>query len=152
MDAADYVVWRNTLGSTGLRLFSGADGDGDGVVDQDDYSVWAAHFGQKLPAAGAGAQVKPPAEPGAVGVAPASTSIGDSSRQPPALPGVRAAARDPQASSFVVVDARMNTPAKPGAVERSKVARLGESRELARRHDDALWRGWRCERKAAGAR
>jgi hypothetical protein len=42
VDAADYVVWRKTLGSTDdLR----ADGDNDADVDQDDYAVWRANFG-----------------------------------------------------------------------------------------------------------
>jgi hypothetical protein len=52
VDAADYTVWRDTLGQTGLTPFSGADGDGDGTVDPDDYSVWKAHFGQSLLIAG----------------------------------------------------------------------------------------------------
>ena len=30
VDAADYVLWRKTLGTTGVPAFSGADGDGDG--------------------------------------------------------------------------------------------------------------------------
>src|SRR5688572_9519961 len=32
VDAADYVVWRNTLGQTVAQLGRGADGDADGVV------------------------------------------------------------------------------------------------------------------------
>ena len=54
VDAADYVVWRNTLGTTGVPAYSGADGDGDTTIDQDDYGVWRAHFGQTVPAVGAG--------------------------------------------------------------------------------------------------
>jgi hypothetical protein len=42
VDAADYVVWRNTLDSTSVL---DADGDRDGTVDQDDYNVWRAAFG-----------------------------------------------------------------------------------------------------------
>ena len=42
VDAADYTVWRDTMGTPGD---SPADGDGDGQVDQDDYGVWAAAFG-----------------------------------------------------------------------------------------------------------
>jgi hypothetical protein len=46
VDAADYTVWRNTLGSTiDLR----ADGNGNGVIDQGDYGVWTANFGRTLP-------------------------------------------------------------------------------------------------------
>ena len=44
VDAADYVVWRKSLGQTGDGL--AADGNADGVVDNWDHSVWTAHFGQ----------------------------------------------------------------------------------------------------------
>ena len=45
VDAADYSVWRDTLGSTtDLR----ADGNGDGVVNSEDYSFWKSHFGEML--------------------------------------------------------------------------------------------------------
>jgi hypothetical protein len=38
VDAADYTIWRDTLGSTtDLR----ADGNGNGVIDQADFGVWA---------------------------------------------------------------------------------------------------------------
>jgi hypothetical protein len=52
VDAADYVLWRNTLGQTGAGL--PADGDGSGTIDQPDYTLWRSRFG--LPGgAGAGA-------------------------------------------------------------------------------------------------
>jgi hypothetical protein len=42
VNAADYVLWRKTLGSTtDLR----ADGDGNGRVDAADYDFWRARFG-----------------------------------------------------------------------------------------------------------
>ncbi len=44
VNAADYALWRKTLGSTVTR-FAGADGDGSGVIDQADYSRWRANFG-----------------------------------------------------------------------------------------------------------
>jgi hypothetical protein len=44
VDAADYVLWRRSLGQTGNGL--PADGDGDGRVDQDDYGVWRGNFGR----------------------------------------------------------------------------------------------------------
>jgi hypothetical protein len=51
VDAADYTVWRDTLGSTtDLR----ADAGGNGTVDAADYSAWKSNFGQTLPAAGSG--------------------------------------------------------------------------------------------------
>ena len=65
VDAADYVVWRKTSGSTDdLR----ADGDGDADVDQDDYAVWRANFGATTPVPTTGAAAvesrQPPASPG----------------------------------------------------------------------------------------
>jgi hypothetical protein len=53
IDAADYVVWRKTLGST-VPNFTAADGNGNGVVDKGDHAVWRANFGQTLPIVGAG--------------------------------------------------------------------------------------------------
>jgi T5SS/PEP-CTERM-associated repeat protein len=46
VDAADYVVWRKTLGQTGAGL--AADGDGNNLVDSGDYAVWRARFGASL--------------------------------------------------------------------------------------------------------
>ena len=89
VDAADYVVWRKTLGTTGVPAFSGADGDGDTTIDQDDYGVWRAHFGMTVPAPGAGSaagvptlsapaiQIREPAEllPTETTSAPAETDL-----------------------------------------------------------------------------
>jgi hypothetical protein len=44
VDAADYVVWRKTLGQGGSGLT--ADGNGNQEVDAGDYDVWRANFGQ----------------------------------------------------------------------------------------------------------
>ena len=41
VDAADYVVWRNALGSNDPM----ADGNNDGVVDGEDYDLWMSNFG-----------------------------------------------------------------------------------------------------------
>jgi hypothetical protein len=49
VNAADYTVWRDSLGSTTNLT---ADGNGNGVVDAGDYDVWKANFGNH---AGAGA-------------------------------------------------------------------------------------------------
>jgi hypothetical protein len=43
VDAADYVVWRNTLNQMGAAL--PADGTADGKVDNLDYNFWRARFG-----------------------------------------------------------------------------------------------------------
>lgn len=43
VDAADYTVWKDSMGQAGLTLSS--DGDGNQVVDDYDYSVWTTNFG-----------------------------------------------------------------------------------------------------------
>jgi hypothetical protein len=50
VDAADYIVWRKTLGQTGSGL--AADGNGNNQIDPGDYDVWSANFGKT---AGSGA-------------------------------------------------------------------------------------------------
>jgi glucose/arabinose dehydrogenase len=42
VDAADYIFWRDTLGSTSQLA---ADGDRSGTVDAGDYSLWRQNFG-----------------------------------------------------------------------------------------------------------
>jgi hypothetical protein len=44
VDAADYAVWRDSLGAH-VTAYSGADGNGNGIVDQADYLVWKNNFG-----------------------------------------------------------------------------------------------------------
>ncbi|HEY3392958.1 MAG TPA: hypothetical protein VGK58_09640, partial [Lacipirellulaceae bacterium] len=43
VDAADYVVWRNTVRQSGFGL--PADGDRNQLVDDADYGFWKARFG-----------------------------------------------------------------------------------------------------------
>ena len=52
VDAADYTVWRASLGST---VSLAADGDGDGMIDSGDFDVWKANHGNH---AGSGASAK----------------------------------------------------------------------------------------------
>jgi hypothetical protein len=42
VNAADYTVWRDSLGSTTQLA---ADGSGNGVIDQADYTFWVARYG-----------------------------------------------------------------------------------------------------------
>ncbi len=62
VDAADYIVWRNSLGASGSGL--AADGDGDNMVTQLDYDIWKANFGTTAGGAGgAAASVHPSPAP-----------------------------------------------------------------------------------------
>jgi hypothetical protein len=51
VDAADYTVWRNSLG-TSVAAGTGADGNGDGTVDGLDYALWRRSFGMDVVVAG----------------------------------------------------------------------------------------------------
>jgi GH35 family endo-1,4-beta-xylanase len=64
VDAADYTVWRDSIGSTtDLR----ADGDGNGAIGAGDYDAWVAMFGNVYSSgAGAGTAVAVPEPTGAV--------------------------------------------------------------------------------------
>jgi len=60
VDAADYSIWRDTMGTSGSNL--AADGNGDGTVNNDDFTIWKNHFGQSLsPGSGSAAAVPEPA-------------------------------------------------------------------------------------------
>jgi hypothetical protein len=52
VDAADFVVWRKTIGAN-VTQYAGADGTGDGQIDGADYEVWRGNFGATSSAAGA---------------------------------------------------------------------------------------------------
>jgi glucose/arabinose dehydrogenase len=61
VDAADYTIWRDTLGQH-VTAHSGADGDGSGVIDDGDYTVWTTNFGTSVhatPPGGASAVPEP---------------------------------------------------------------------------------------------
>jgi type 1 glutamine amidotransferase len=56
VDAADYTLWRNTLGETGFGL--AADADFDEQIGRSDYELWRNHFGEVVgTAAGAAGQL-----------------------------------------------------------------------------------------------
>jgi hypothetical protein len=62
VDAADYTIWRNTLGQLDGNVTENgpslvANADRDGSVDATDYEAWKFHFGESLPLpAGAGSR------------------------------------------------------------------------------------------------
>jgi hypothetical protein len=59
VDAADYTVWRNTLGQEVAMDGDGADGDADGIVDDGDYDFWKERFGDVIPPGGGSASSVP---------------------------------------------------------------------------------------------
>jgi lysozyme len=54
IDAADYTLWRNTMGQNVLPG-RGADGNLNGVIDAGDFEVWRANFGKLVPNVPSGA-------------------------------------------------------------------------------------------------
>jgi len=64
VNAADYTVWRNTLGETNVLL---ADGNNNGVVDYADYGVWKINFGATGSAQASATDAAVP-EPSSVGL------------------------------------------------------------------------------------
>jgi Dockerin type I domain len=48
VDAADYVVWRNTLNQPAVPQGSGADGNANGTIDAGDYDFWRSKFGNAV--------------------------------------------------------------------------------------------------------
>lgn len=63
VDAADYSVWRDKLGST---LDPRADGDTNGIVNLLDYNIWKANFGASAGAGAVSAAAIAPESPTAV--------------------------------------------------------------------------------------
>jgi roadblock/LC7 domain-containing protein len=62
VDAADYTIWRDTLGSTSdLRANGDTTGASVGKIDQADYTFWKNRFGQS--GSGAGAAIAVPELP-----------------------------------------------------------------------------------------
>jgi formylglycine-generating enzyme required for sulfatase activity len=60
VDAADYTIWRNSLGSTNdLRANGDNTGASMNVIDAADYDFWKTHFGEPAGAAAAAAQSVP---------------------------------------------------------------------------------------------
>jgi hypothetical protein len=54
VDAADYVMWRKTM-DMNVEVFSGADANGNALVDDGDLSYWTPNFGET--SGGAGGEV-----------------------------------------------------------------------------------------------
>ena len=63
VDAADYSIWRDTLGSTTNLT---ANGNGNSVIDPGDYGVWKMHFGEMADGIGSTANAAAVPEPTAL--------------------------------------------------------------------------------------
>jgi hypothetical protein len=61
VDAADYIVWRNTLNAAANPEGSGADGDSSGTIDAGDFTYWRERFGDTVSGLGAASSVPEPA-------------------------------------------------------------------------------------------
>ena len=48
VDAADYVLWRKTMGQS-VNQGVKADGDLSGTIDAGDYTTWQTNFGKRCP-------------------------------------------------------------------------------------------------------
>jgi hypothetical protein len=59
VDAADYVVWRDTL-TQNVAMGTGADGSGNGTVDDADYNFWRTRFGNSVSPASSATGVPEP--------------------------------------------------------------------------------------------
>jgi hypothetical protein len=59
VDAADYVVWRDSLNQS-VPNGTGADGNDNGLIDSADYDIWKSHFGQSTVGAVAAAVPEAP--------------------------------------------------------------------------------------------
>lgn len=64
VDAADYTIWRDTLGTTtDLRANGDDSGASNNLVDEADYDVWKQHFGNVGGAGASGIRALPIPEP-----------------------------------------------------------------------------------------
>jgi hypothetical protein len=67
VSAADYIVWRGTMGQTGFGL--AADANNNAEVDIGDYDIWRANFGNSSASATTAAAIPEPEGLLLVGVA-----------------------------------------------------------------------------------
>jgi hypothetical protein len=72
VDAADYLAWRKTFGSTTELA---ADGSGNMVIDTDDYNVWRANFGRLFGGSGVTGAIRAVPEPSGLAVVIAGMAV-----------------------------------------------------------------------------
>jgi hypothetical protein len=75
VDAADYVLWRDTFGQPADPTGSGADGSANGTIDDADFDFWKARFGNAVPTALSGISSIAAPEPATIVVAVGFTGM-----------------------------------------------------------------------------
>jgi hypothetical protein len=78
VDAADYTVWRDTLGQTGTNLAANGDNSGASFnkIDQADYTYWKTRFGNATSSGVGAGGIASAAAPEPAGVASLLLGIG----------------------------------------------------------------------------
>jgi hypothetical protein len=136
VDAADYVVWRKTLGTFAVNLYAGADGDGNGRIETQDYNLWRARFGA---IGGAAAQL----------VMPASSSAEDSSPAPTAAEPVDVlspgGAVTIKVRSLRTVLVWGSTPSETRVGRSEMLNLIVENAFSDSTAEDLVWEGWRFQ-------
>ena len=74
VDAADYVVWQDSLGQE-VPFYTGADGDGSGMVDDADFNLWRSEFGTSLTGGAASGNASHTPEPGCLALLLAGSGL-----------------------------------------------------------------------------
>ncbi|TWT93383.1 AmiA-like protein [Botrimarina colliarenosi] len=75
VNAADYTVWRDTLGQSVTPL-SGADADGSGFVDAADREIWLATYGDTVAVSPVAVSTVAVSSPALIVTAPTDTAVG----------------------------------------------------------------------------
>jgi N-acetylmuramoyl-L-alanine amidase len=122
VDAADFTVWRDSMGSV-VTPGERGDADFDGQVDDVDYSIWKQQFGTS---------------PGAGGAAGAGGGSGDSAGSSGAgTPAVHRSATDTMPQTKIIAGSLM-TATEPRATVRSRPRASGRALDAAIEASDLL--------------
>lgn len=151
VDAADYTVWRNSLGDEGLHL--AADGNGDRMITRLDYDIWKMHYGETRPFGIAATETVAAPEPGSIGLTIIALALASIlSRVPLALPvfHLLPACGSNHPKAFHHTERKpashSNVLARFGAIRKSAgmasgTRRRRSNRHLVRRSSAAHWHG-----------
>ena len=156
VDAGDYTVWRDTLGSTTDLRADGSSamtpGAPDGVVDEFDYAWWKANFGNVLEQ-GAGSRGQGVGEEGTAGQASSGTPIAGELRLVGEVDGSDAGNEFGELRSEVMrgLETRAELEPAGGPARRSSPARGRVWHVDARERDRALL-AWTVGRGDDGSR